>query len=202
MSEIPESQLPPRPTVLAQRLVAEVLEEGDLAIDATAGNGHDTVFLAGRVGSGGRVLSFDVQAAAVAAARARVVAAGLDQRVRFHQQSHALLAEHAAPGSVAAVMFNLGYLPGRDHAVTTTTAVTLVGLAGAVAVLKPGGVLAVVCYPGHDEGAREAAAVEDWFADLTNAGWRVVRYGAIGTRRPAPVLLFGIAPGGVARQTH
>lgn len=197
-----ESLSPPRPTVLAQQLVAEVLEEGDLAIDATAGNGHDTVFLAGRVGAGGRVLSFDVQAAAIAAAQARVAAAGFGQRVRFLQQSHARLADHAAPGSVAAVMFNLGYLPGRDHAVTTTTDVTLAGLAGAVAVLKPGGALAVVCYPGHEEGAREAAAVEDWFAGRTESGWRVVRYGAIGTRRPAPFLLFGIAPAGTARQTH
>lgn len=189
-------QWPPRPTALAQQLLAEVLQEGDLVIDATAGNGHDTEFLAARVGATGRVLAFDVQAAAISAARARVETAGWSGRVVFHEESHAGLAFRAEPGSVAVVMFNLGYLPGHDHQLTTCAESTLEGLAGAVGVLKPGGVLTVVCYPGHPEGAREAGAVEAWLAGLTESGWRVARYGAIGTRRPAPFLLLGWAPGG------
>lgn len=192
---------PPRPTALAQRLLADVLAEGDLAIDATAGNGHDTRFLAERVGSVGRVLAFDVQDEAIEATRARLTAAGLAQRVTLLRQSHATLLAHAEPGSVAAVMFNLGYLPGHDHRQTTTAATTLEGLAAAAAVLKPGGALAVVCYPGHPEGATEAAAVADWFAALAGHGWRVIRYGAIGTRRPAPFLLFGSAPEPGARRS-
>ncbi|MCF7675630.1 MAG: methyltransferase domain-containing protein [Akkermansiaceae bacterium] len=189
-------QWPPRPTALAQQLLAEVLQEGDLVIDATAGNGHDTEFLAARVGATGRVLAFDVQAAAIGAARARVETAGWRERVVFYEESHARLAFRAEPGSVAVVMFNLGYLPGHDHQRTTCAESTLEGLAGAVGVLKPGGVLTVVCYPGHPEGAREVEAVEAWLAGLTESGWRVARYGAIGTRRPAPFLLLGWAPGG------
>jgi len=162
-----------------------------VVIDATAGNGHDTEFLAACVGADGRVLAFDVQAAALAAARARVVAAGLAQRVDFFQESHAAMAARAAPGTVAAVMFNLGYLPGEDHRVVTETAATLKGLECATAVLKTGGALAVVCYPGHPGGEVEAAAVEQWFAARAAIGWRVARYGALGTRRPAPFLLLG-----------
>lgn len=39
---------------------------GDTVIDATAGNGHDTVFLAQLVGRQGRVWAFDVQSSALA----------------------------------------------------------------------------------------------------------------------------------------
>lgn len=184
-------QLPPRPTALAHVLLRELIRAGDLVVDATAGNGHDTLFLAEVVGDFGQVLAFDVQAAAIAAARARVASCGWLERVVFRQQSHALLADHAAAATVTAVMFNLGYLPGDARLVMTETATTLTGLAAAAAVLKPGGALSVVCYPGHAGGAAEAAAAEEWFAAKAGEGWRVARYGAFATRRPAPFLLVG-----------
>lgn len=185
------AQLPPRPTALAHVLLRELIRAGDLVIDATAGNGHDTRFLAEVVGDSGRVLAFDIQAAAIAAARARVASCGWLERVVFRQQSHALLADHAAAETVTAVMFNLGYLPGDARLVMTDTATTLQSLAAAATVLKPGGALTVVCYPGHDGGAAEAAAAEAWFAAMAAEGWRVAKYGAFATRRPAPFLLVG-----------
>ena len=186
--------LPPRPTALAQGMLRDVIRAGDLTIDATAGNGHDTVFLAECVGAAGRVLTFDVQAAAIAAARTRVTAAGLADRVEFFQESHAVIDTRAAPCTVAAVMFNLGYLPGEDHRLVTEPATTLQGLECAAALLKPGGGLAVICYPGHPGGEAEASAVEQWFAALTARRWRVARYGAFATLRPAPFLLLGSRP--------
>lgn len=184
-------QLPPRPTALAHVLLRGAIHAGDLVVDATAGNGHDTLFLAEMVGASGRVLAFDVQSSAIAAARARVAACGWLERVEFRQLSHALLADHAAAAAVAAVMFNLGYLPGDARLVMTDTATTLKGLAAAATVLKPGGALTVVCYPGHDGGAAEAEAAEVWFAAKADEGWRVAKYGAFATRRPAPFLLMG-----------
>lgn len=159
---------------------------GDLVIDATAGNGHDTVFLAECVGPTGKVLAFDVQLEALDSARSRVAGAGW---VEFFQMSHGTMGEHAAAGTVAVVMFNLGYLPGQDHAITTESHETLAALAVAARLLKPGGVLSVICYPGHPAGASEAAAVEGWLMAQTSNGWRVARYGAVGTKRPAPFLM-------------
>lgn len=164
-----------------------MIRPGDLVIDATAGNGHDTLFLAERVGPTGKVLAFDVQEAALASARERVAAAGW---VEFIHDSHAGMGNHAAAGSVAVVMFNLGYLPGENHELTTESAETLRALEVAATLLKPGGVLSVVCYPGHPSGAAEAVAVESWMTALAASGWRIAKYGAIGTRRPAPFLLL------------
>ena len=65
-------------TTLAQQAVAAVLGPGGLAVDATVGNGHDTLFLARRVAPRGRVFGFDIQPAALAGARRRLAAAGLE----------------------------------------------------------------------------------------------------------------------------
>jgi len=45
----------------AQQLLKATVEEGDTVVDATAGNGHDTLFLAQLVGDSGQVYAFDVQ---------------------------------------------------------------------------------------------------------------------------------------------
>jgi len=181
--------IPPRPTDLAHTLLRDVIRAGDTVIDATAGHGHDTVFLAEQAGAHGRVLAFDLQQAAIDSARARLSQAGLADRVEFHQTSHARLAEFAAPESITAVMFNLGYLPGEDHDLTTMADETLAAIDAATVVLKSGGVLTVVCYPGHPAGVAEATAVESRLAYLTQCGWRVAKYALLGTLKPAPYLL-------------
>lgn len=184
---------PPRPTELAWSLLRPAIRDGDLAMDATAGNGHDTVFLAECVGPRGRVIAFDVQDEAIRSAARRVGSAGFTQRVEFHVKSHVHMEEHAQPASVAAVMFNLGYLPGADHGMTTVVEETLSAMDAAARLLKPGGVLSVVCYPGHKAGAEEARAVEEWMVARTADGWRVAKYAMLGTLRPAPFLLAATA---------
>ena len=185
---------PPRPTHLAHIILRETIQEGDVVIDATAGNGHDTVFLAECVGVTGRVLAFDVQESAIESARTRLRKAGFDSRAEFHLTSHARMSEHAMAGTISAIMFNLGYLPGEDHGLTTTAAETLTGLEAAAGLLKSGGVLSVVCYPGHQTGAEEANHAEEWMTALTSHGWRVAKYGMLGTMRPAPFLIVGRKP--------
>lgn len=187
-------QFPPRPTALAQQLVAPWLRPGSRVIDATAGNGHDTVFLAHGVGAGGQVLAFDVQEAALASTRARARAEGVEARISLIADSHVRLEEHAGAQSIAVVMFNLGYLPGEDHGLTTTADQTAAALDAAARVLEPGGILSVVCYPGHEAGSGEAQVVEAWLHARASGGWRVARYGAVGTRRPAPCLWLARVP--------
>lgn len=176
---------PERPTARAHREIAAVLQPGDAAIDATAGNGHDTSFLAEKVGCTGKVIAFDVQEQAIFSTRERLAAAGLLERVELVQGSHAAMAKHAAPGSVAAVMFNLGYLPGGDHTVITRAEDTLRALDAALGVLKPGGILTVVCYPGHAGGDEESAAVLAWGERHDSQIFR-----REDTKRPAPFLVM------------
>ena len=179
---------PPHPTELLHTILRGEIDEGDLAIDATAGNGHDTLFLAKVVGSTGKVIAFDIQAAAIEATRNRLDSEGVLDRVSLLQKSHIELSKHAAPGTVKVIVFNLGYLPGADRNLATTTRESLKALAAGSELLKPGGILAVVCYPGHPEGAEESEAVEAFFHSLPNH--RVARYSLVATRSAAPFLLL------------
>lgn len=177
-----------RATEHAQLLVRDVLREGDWAVDATAGNGHDTVFLAGIVGPTGRVFGFDVQEAAVHAASVRL--SGLPQVSLIHC-GHELLAERLPPdaqGRIAAVMFNLGYLPGGSKAVTTCAETTLAALYQALVLLKPGGIVTLVLYPGHPGGREEANAVRDHGRCL-GPSFAVTHSVRLNTIEPAPELL-------------
>eukprot|EP01031_Cornospumella_fuschlensis_P016063 gene16063-19615_t len=61
----------------AQLLMTDRLRAGDIAVDATAGNGHDTLFLARLIGPGGHVYAVDVQEPAVLETRRRLLEAGV-----------------------------------------------------------------------------------------------------------------------------
>ncbi len=158
---------PPSLTQRAHAALLEVLRPGDRAIDATAGNGGDTLFLATAVGPTGHVWAFDTQAAALARTRERLAAAGIDH-VELRQECHSRLAawDPTATGPVRAVMFNLGYLPGGDHALVTRPETTRVALDAAARLLTPGGRISVVVYRGHPGGQAESATVEEWLQIL------------------------------------
>lgn len=178
----------PRVTEIAHLLVKRCLAPGGHAVDATVGNGHDTCFLAGLVGPGGRVDGFDIQPEAIA--RTREKTTGFPQ-VHLHHLGHEFMGERV-PEPVEVVMFNLGYLPSGDKSVITVPSSTLAALDAAVALLKEGGLLVVVVYPGHDGGAEEATEVDRWFARLSPETHRVVHFGPPETddrKRESPYLL-------------
>lgn len=150
---------------LAHLIVSSRLGEGGIAMDATAGNGYDTVFLARLVGSSGRVYAVDIQPVAIKSTRARLEIETLSDRVRLrtggHENLRALLPE-VPDGCAEVVMFNLGYLPGSDKTFITRTETTLSALEEALRLLADSGVLTVVCYPGHAGGSSEAGRVCEW----------------------------------------
>lgn len=157
----------------AQRYVTERARAGEPVIDATTGNGVDTLFLAKQTGPSGIVFAFDVQAEALARTRARLAnAASAGERLARvelmlagHEEMIARVpSEHH--GRIAAIMFNLGYLPGADEKLTTKPDTTLIALVSALMLLRGGGVLTIVIYPGHEGGDAEAAAVEQWASTI------------------------------------
>ena len=154
----------------AHELLGETLSEGDLAIDATAGNGHDIAFLAEQVGNSGKVYAFDLQKEAIEATARLLAEKGLEN-VELHPCGHESMVE-ALPseifGQVTAVTFNLGYLPGGDKSIVTQTPTTRLALRAAMDLLRPGGLLVVVAYRGHPGGTEECEAVKEELSTLTN----------------------------------
>ena len=152
----------------AAELIGPALRPGAVAVDATMGNGRDALWLCRQVGPEGRVYAFDVQPEAVARTRALLEAEGVSDRATLFCEGH----EHMArlvEEPVDAVMFNLGWLPGALHAVTTLTQTTLAAADAALSLLKPDGLMTLCVYPGHAEGARERDALLAWAAALDPA---------------------------------
>lgn len=173
--------------ILARRAV----EEGGFAIDATVGNGHDTLFLAEQVGAEGRVLGFDVQSDALEEAHRRLESENAAAPVRLLRAGHETMNEHLDEnhgGRVDVVMFNLGYLPGSNHEITTQPGSTRTALGHAVELIRPGGVITIVAYTGHEGGREEAETVARYVSDLNAQRFRSLSYHFVNQPNDPPEL--------------
>ncbi|MEW9699869.1 class I SAM-dependent methyltransferase [Paenibacillus sp. SI8] len=178
----------------AHQLISQRAQPGDTVVDATLGNGVDALFLAKLVGRRGRVYGFDIQQQALDQTEMRLRKELPDASSSVHMSlcSHELM-ETAVPqdrhGKVAAVSFNLGYLPGADPHTITKQESTIPALEASLRLLRKGGVLTIVLYSGHDGGQQEADAVEQWTRQLPLAAFQVLRYQFANTNQQAPYLL-------------
>ena len=182
---------------LAHSLWRATLQQGDIAVDATAGVGHDASVLASLVGPSGTLHALDVDAAALEACKQRVRDEAGEANaacLRTSAQSHAAPPPGLAPRSATVVAFNLGFLPTRarsDEAPPTTDAETTVeALASwALGAVKPGGHVSVAIYPGHPAGAREAVALRAFAERLPSSAWRAPSHAPVNHEPTAPLLL-------------
>lgn len=161
------------------------LSAGDTAVDATAGRGRDTLFLAECVGSEGRVYAFDIQAQAVEQTERLLREHALRERVVLSQLDHARMAE-VVKGRAKVVMFNLGYLPGGNHSLTTQPQSTLLAMKAALALLEVNGVIAITAYRGHPGGEYEARTVEEFLAGVSCSAFSVLKGEYINQATDAP----------------
>ncbi|HCN27641.1 MAG TPA: rRNA methyltransferase [Verrucomicrobiales bacterium] len=151
-------------------LLESHLRAGDLAVDATAGNGHDTLFLSHLVGPKGHVFALDVQAAALESTRRRLEDHGIQlNRHSLIQAGHESLLQSipcSFHGRIKGIMFNLGWLPGSDKGIITRAETTLPALDAALHLLAPGGLLTLAVYPGHEGGREERQVIGQWADQL------------------------------------
>ena len=150
---------------LHKQFILSHLREGDVAVDFTMGNGHDTAFLSKTVGENGRVFAFDVQQMALDSTEALLKEKGCPQNYTLIKDSHHKVKDYVKT-PIRAGMFNLGYLPGSDKSVTTMRVTTMPAIEAAVELLDHGGVLTVAVYPGHAEGDAEGKMLDEYFASL------------------------------------
>lgn len=172
-------------TQIAQDQIKRQLQPGQTAIDATTGNGHDTVFLAPLVGTSGMVFGFDIQEQALIHTRQRLLAAGLEKRVTLIQDGHENMLSHIPPraqGNISAVMFNLGYLPNSDKRTITRPDTTLAAIESAARILAAGGVMTILVYLGHAGGQAEGDAIERLLDSLDKEQFRIVLHASAGPR--------------------
>jgi predicted methyltransferase len=167
------------------------VKPGDLCIDATAGNGHDTEFLCELTGETGQVLAFDIQEAALSHTRERLEAAGFLSRARLILDGHEHMSAYAEPESVSCIVFNFGYLPGGDHTLATRPDTSIEAIHQALSLLKKGGILSLCIYSGGDSGFAERDALLEELSHLDPRKYLVIRSEYYNRRNhpPMPVLV-------------
>jgi len=157
-------------TQQAQILLSRYITKGDIVIDATAGNGHDTLFLAQQVGETGHVFALDIQARAIENTKQLLQQHDLTGQLSIFHSGHENLSQLIPLDSqhlISVIMFNLGYLPRSDKTRITQTKTTLLALQQSLSMLKPDGVISIMLYPGHKDGDKETEAVINWAENET-----------------------------------
>ena len=152
---------------LQKYFILQHLGEGDVAVDFTMGNGHDTEFLSKTVGENGHVFAFDIQEKALASTSENLEKAGCPSNYTLILDSHHNVKKYVDV-PIKAGMFNLGYLPGSGKKeITTMRETTMPAVEAAISLLDKDGIILIAVYPGHEEGALEGEMLEEYFATLS-----------------------------------
>ncbi|MBS0620151.1 MAG: class I SAM-dependent methyltransferase [Verrucomicrobia bacterium] len=173
---------------LAHQYWKRLLKPGDWAIDATCGNGKDTLVLAQTL-QGGGLIGIDLQEIALSHTRKRLENSPINTEVHLFCQSHESFPPLASNHPIRLIVYNLGYLPGGDKSITTLTDSTLTSLESALKILMPGGCISLLCYPGHREGALETEAIYLRVSQLDSRKWNCCLHRNL-LYRESPTLLL------------
>ena len=187
------------PALCAEKSYAPALLGGPdtpapVLVDGTCGNGYDTLFLAQTLRDAPSLspislLSFDIQAEALANAEQLLADHGLAGRATFIHQGHEQVADHVPQGAgILVAMYNLGFLPGSDKSVVTQAQTSIVSFTAVAGLMPAGGLLSVHAYGGHTGGLEELAATDAWFRALPPKNWRVLRHEICNKARNPEVL--------------
>lgn len=151
-----------RKTILnyVKKEILETVKYKDIVVDATIGNGKDTLFLAQLVNNG-LVIGFDIQKQAIDNTNKLLTG---HHNYKLYQKDHKYILQTLLDykNKISLILFNLGYLPGGDKSVTTKPESTIAAVTGSIKLLNKKGKVLIVIYPGHDMGKKEEAKIVEW----------------------------------------
>ncbi|MFC4321634.1 class I SAM-dependent methyltransferase [Litchfieldia salsa] len=176
----------------ARKLLTLAVSPGDIVIDATIGNGHDTLYLANLVGESGHVYGFDIQQSAIDQTVNRLSEAQALSRATLYKESHdkiSTLLPASANHKVTAAIFNLGYLPGGDKEIVTKPDSTIAAVEQILEMMPPEGIIILVIYHGHEEGAYERDALLKYVTTIDQQYAHVLNYRFMNQQNNPPFIL-------------
>ena len=151
----------------------KIVQKGDVVIDATMGNGYDTIYLGNLVGENGKVYAFDVQEEAIKSTKKKVERDNMTDRVELILDGHQNLDKYVKE-EVSCVVFNLGYLPRAKHVVITKPDTTLEAIKKSLKLLKPNGIISIAAYIGHEGGLEEKNYICEYLDNLKQNEFNVL----------------------------
>ena len=178
-------------TEWCHHFIREQVKQGDLCIDATAGNGNDTLLLCQLVGECGKVIAFDIQKEAVENTKKRLEEGGVSKQAQVLLESHTNMSHYAEVDSVSCIVFNFGYLPGGDHSLATKKDTSIAAIHEGLRLLKKGGMMSLCIYSGGDSGFEERDAILEELKQLDPKRYLVIlsEYYNRPNNPPIPVMI-------------
>lgn len=173
---------------LSHKYIKEHLLEGEICIDATAGRGRDALFLAKIVGEKGKVLAFDIQEEAIKSTKQLLFSEGI-KNTEVYLVCHSKMADFASEGSVSAIMFNFGWLPGGDHTKFSHGNTSIHAISKGLRLLKKGGIMTLCLYYGKETGFEEKNKILDFVRSLDQKKYSVLLHDFINRKNNPPLLV-------------
>ncbi|MFA6074577.1 MAG: class I SAM-dependent methyltransferase [Negativicutes bacterium] len=164
----------------------ERLKTAQHIVDATCGNGHDSEFLANNSLSSAQIFAMDIQEIAITNTLARLTERGLQNRITVIHDSHVNLPQYVTAIDLA--VFNLGYLPGGDHSLTTTAVTLMQTLEKLTGLLNCRGAIVIVAYPGHVEGMKERHLLTRFMEKLSQNAYNCACFKMLNQKNNPPEL--------------
>lgn len=157
-------------------IVEQFSEGADLCIDATMGNGTDTLFLCQFSSENGRVIAFDIQEAAIENTGKLLEENNVRDKAELVLDSHENMDKYAEADSVDIIMFNFGYLPGGDHNLATKADSSIAAIEKGLGILKKGGLMTLCIYSGGDSGFEEKDGILEYLKTLNSKKYLVITH--------------------------
>lgn len=166
---------------ISHYIIDQFLENKNIAIDATLGNGYDTDFLSKKFT---KVYSFEIQKEACKNYSERK-----NKNVIVINNSHHLLKRYITEESVDCIMYNLGFLPGGNKEITTMSETSLSSIIEGLKLLNHGGLMTICLYRGHDEGKEEENVIIPYLKELPKSKFGVMYHEFLNRSDDAPILI-------------
>jgi len=168
----------------AHQLLSFHINQDDILVDATMGNGNDTVFLAQKSKF---VYAFDIQIQALEETKKALHQSAISN-VQLILDSHEHIINYVT--DFKGVLFNLGYLPKGDKSITTTSDTTIKTIKSLIPYLKVQGFIMLVIYTGHNAGMDESIAIEDYMHSLNQTLYKILKIDLPYQDNKPPYILF------------
>lgn len=179
-------------TYWCHEIIRSQARTGGLYIDATMGNGNDTLMLCELAGELGEVFAFDIQGQAVEVTRNLLERHEVPTKYHLILDGHENMDNYVQQDSVDVICFNFGYLPGGDHKIATKASTSIVAIQKGLELLKSGGMMTLCVYSGGDTGFEEKDCILDYIKELPAKEYTVIvnQYFNRENNPPVPVFIF------------
>lgn len=170
-------------------IVSEKLKFGNVAVDATVGNGNDIEYILKKVGQRGFVYGFDIQEIAIKNTENRLLENICSKNFKLICDGHENVDKYI-DRNIDFAVFNLGYLPKSDHSVITKASTTIASIEKLKNILKPSGLIVISAYLGHKGGMEEYLKLLEYTKSIDQRNFNVARLDFVNQVNTPPKMIL------------